>query len=326
MSMARFTAVDATRSAGFDEERSLLIMQAGKTAELYLIAGEYLEITTDDPEICRVVSAVDKDVPAAHRRVQVASTEKGEPIRLIRLEAGGRAGSTEINAVSGYMGWGSLTVRVVANAERRQVGATTGEVATTAIREELAKLSLREAVTRVAEDQMNSKICTGDGFGTYMPHDIDGHAADWCGAFAFFCWQQAAAIKHVPNPFGDDSRVLWSPQRAIGWALRNPDKAVILRYQGGDPGPHPTSAQAVWHDVGWNGNNLERGDIVMVRKLPVKGDDWRHVTQIDWVGERTLHTLDGNQGKGRSIRRRTYDLNKKLSNGLFELAFLHVLV
>jgi hypothetical protein len=46
------------------------------------------------------------------------------------------------------------------------------------------------------------------------------------------------------------------------------------------------------------------------------------VTQIDSVGESVIHTIDGNQGNGRCIKRR----NKKLTNGQFELAFLHVLI
>lgn len=319
--MARFTAVTASRSAGFDEERGLLILQAGKTADLFLVAGENLDVTTDDPAICRVLSAADRDVPAAHRQVLVAAGEKGQSIRLIRLKAGGTAGGTVLRAVSGGIGWGSVEVRVVMNAERRQVGGVTGEVATQAIRDELNTLTLREAVTRVAEDQMNSTICLGNGFGTYMPAEIDkGVPADWCGAFAFFCWQQAAAIKHVPNPFGAESKVLWSPQRAIGWAMRNPDKAAILRYEGGDPGPHPTPGRQEFHDLGWGGNTLERGDIVMVRSAT---GAWKHVTQIDWVGDH-VHTIDGNQGNGRCIHRRSYDLRKKVAGGLYELAFLHV--
>jgi hypothetical protein len=97
-----------------------------------------------------------------------------------------------------------------------------------------------------------------------------------------------------------------------------------LRYSGGDPGPNPGKGTQEFHDLGWHGYKLERGDVVLVRK--VGGDGWQHVTQVDWAGETNLHTLDGNQGSGHSIRRRTYDLQQKLSNGQYRLAFLHVLI
>jgi hypothetical protein len=324
--MARFTSVDRSRSSGFDEERGLLIMQAKKTVDLYLVAGENLNVYTEDPDLVSVVSK-DKDVATAHRSTEVTAGEQGQTIRLVTLKAGDSTGTTERHAGSGGVGWGGpIEIRVVQNAERRQVGRGLNEV-TTELREEIAKLSLREAVTRVAEDQMNSSVCLGSGFGTYMVASIGGKAADWCGGFAYWCWRQAAAIKNVPNPFGDDDNVLWSPQRAIGWAMENPDKAVVFRYKGGNPGPVPFQGTQEWHDIGWNGYSLERADIVMVRSVPGAGDDgWRHVTQIDWVGESVLHTIDGNQGTGRCIKRRTYNTNKKLSNGQYELAFLHVLV
>jgi hypothetical protein len=325
--MARFTSVNLARSSGFDEERDLLVMQAGKTAELYLVAGENLDIYSEDPDIVAVRSR-DKDVAGAHRTTAVTAGEKGQTIRLVTLKAGTRGGTTELHAANGGVNWaGPLEVRVVRNAERRQVGRGVNEV-TPELREEIAKLTLREAVTRIAEDQMNSSVCTGNGFGTYMVATIGGKKADWCGGFAYWCWQQAAAIKNVPNPFGDDNTVLWSPQRAIGWAMEHPDKAVVFRYKGGNPGPSGFKGTQQWHDLGWNGYSLERGDIVMVRAVSTgpKDDGWRHVTQIDWVGESVLHTIDGNQGTGRCIKRRTYNTNKKLTNGQYELAFLHILV
>jgi hypothetical protein len=325
--MARFASVNLTRSTGFDEERGLLVMQAGKKAELYLVAGENLNVYTEDPDLVSI-SSQDKDVAAAHKSTEVTPGEKGQTIRLVTLKAGNRQGTTELRAGTGGVGWaGPVDIRVVQGADRRQVGRAIGEV-TPELREELAQLTLREAVTRIAEDQMNSAVCLGNGFGKYMVATIAGKAADWCGGFAYWCWQQAAAIKGVENPFGDNNEVLWSPQRAIGWAMQNPDKAVVLRYKGGNPGPSPFQGKQEWHDIGWNGYSLERADIVMVRAVSTgpKDDGWRHVTQIDWVGESVLHTIDGNQGNGRCIKRRTYNTNKKLTNGQYQLAFLHVLV
>ena len=74
--MARFTSVDRSRSSGFDEERGLLIMQAKKTVDLYLVAGENLNVYTEDPDLVSVVSK-DKDVAAAHRSTEVTAGEQG---------------------------------------------------------------------------------------------------------------------------------------------------------------------------------------------------------------------------------------------------------
>ncbi|WP_156971056.1 hypothetical protein [Beijerinckia mobilis] len=102
-----------------------------------------------------------------------------------------------------------LTIRVVSNQQNRQVGASAGEVSPQ-LRVELQRLSLRDAVIRIAEDQMHSAIATqSDGFGVY---NIDAKF-NWCGAFAYWCWQQACAIKSVPNPFGSNGGVLWSPHK-----------------------------------------------------------------------------------------------------------------
>jgi hypothetical protein len=323
--MARFTSVDLTKSIGFDEDRDLLTLSARQSAELFLVSGENLRVFTDDPDLVSV-TAPDEDVRSAHKTVAITPGEKGQSIRRIALKAGGSEGTTQLWAVTGNISWaGPLAIHVVHGAERRQVG---DSEPTQEMRKELSKLSIRDAVTRVAEDQMNSKICLGDGFGTYMAKEImPGTRADWCGGFAHWCWRRAAAIKNVENPFGEDSRVLWSPQRAIQWAMRNPAKAMILRYEGGDPGPNEDKkAKQEWHEIGEG--SLERADIVLVRKIPAnpKDGNWKHVTQIDWVGESTVHTIDGNQGNGRCIQRRIYDIGKKLANGQYELAFLHVLV
>ena len=48
-----------------------------------------------------------------------------------------------------------------------------------------------------------------------------GGLPDGCGALLTGCWSQAAAIQHVFNPFGADSNVLLSPQKAIDRAMRD---------------------------------------------------------------------------------------------------------
>ena len=82
---------------------------------------------------------------------------------------------------------------------------------------------------RVAEDQMHSAISqTTKGFGVY---DMDA-TLDWCGGFWYWCWNQACAIKGFENPFGASNTVLWSPQRAIHWAMQDADASTAVPLQG----------------------------------------------------------------------------------------------
>src|SRR4029079_2832259 len=99
-----------------------------------------------------------------------------------------------------------------------------------AFADELRSMTLREAVVRVAEDQLNSKIGrAGGGFGRYADASYD-----WCGAFCYYCWSVACRVHGKPNPFGDKYNSLLSCQKAISYAMQT-GCATVLRYRGGDP-------------------------------------------------------------------------------------------
>jgi hypothetical protein len=171
----------------------------------------------------------------------------------------------------------------------------------------------------VAEDEMNSAVSLTTGFGVY---DVDP-SYDWCGAFAHSCWKLADAIKRVDSPFGTENDKLLSPQKAISWAMRDDSPSQLLRYQGYNPFLGGSVLQE-YRDIGYNGYNLERGDIVLLRKGQANG--WKHVCMVySWDGA-SLTTIDGNQGWPRSIKTVPRDINEKLSDGSYSLVFVHPFV
>jgi len=79
-------------------------------------------------------------------------------------------------------------------------------------------LSIGDAAVRVAQDQMNSsfaKASAGDhryGLPTGLKKKDGTPATDWCGAFVYWCYQRASAIKGEQNPLGPTNDVVLSPQ------------------------------------------------------------------------------------------------------------------
>jgi hypothetical protein len=316
--VANFRKIDDYDKTGYDEGRAWQVLPASQRTNFYLVAGTDLDVSVDDANLV-TVSAGAADDRHSHRTRQLSAWENEQVIRKVSLVAGRDAGETTLHAkLNGADFVQPITVQVVADQDWRRVGKAAGQCDKD-LRAEIQSLSLRDAVMRVAEDQMHSGICSrSNGFGVY---DID-EQYNWCGAFAYWCWKQAAFIKQVDNPFGSDSRVLWSPQRAISWAMIPASPAEVLRFQGSDP--MLGKATQKYREIGYNGYALERADIVLVRKDTAGG--WHHVCMVDTVSGNVLNTMEGNQGRGQSIKKRTRSLRDKTPDGVYCLAFLHVFV
>lgn len=301
--------------SGFDPGRNLQIMPVNKKTSFYLVAGDGLEVGTED-ESCAVATAGAGDDRLAHKDATLSAWEKNQVIRVIKLHAKA-PGTTRLHAKFQGMDWiDPLTVRVTQDPDSRQVGKSRAEV-TPELRKELQGLSLREAVIRVAEDQMNSAICRETrGFGIY---NMD-KSLDWCGGFAYWCWDQAAAIKGVDNPFGPKNTVLWSPQRALHWAMQPLTAGQILRWSGASP--MDGKGRQEYREIGWSGYKLRRGDIVLLRKDKAWG--WKHVCMVHSLSGNDLTTIDGNQGSPciKTVKR---SLTSKLPDGSFSLVFVAVI-
>jgi len=221
-------------------------------------------------------------------------------------------------------------VVVVSNLSSRQVD---GGPVRHAFQQELQMLSLGDAAVRVAQDQMNSSFAKASaGDNRYnLPKDLkkaDGKpATDWCGAFVYWCYQQASAIKGKQNPLGPINDVMLSPQKAIGWAVANPLRATMLRYKGRAlfqwGSPHQLAKQDQLIDV-VPGTNLLAGDICLVRN----DTDWQHVCLVKDPGDGdALLTIDCNQmegGSGPSMQMVRRDMNSRIGNGLYKYVFVHL--
>ena len=205
-----------------------------------------------------------------------------------------------------------IDVTVVNDTYSRRVGKTIAD-SSIDIRQEAQSLNLRDAVMLVAEDQMNSAVAGGGGFGVYGPADLD-----WCGFFAWWCWDMAAKLKGVANPFGPNSWTLASPIRAVSWAMQEDTPGQLLHYEGPDEFKGGTQKQE-YREFGYNGCQLERGDIVLLHA--------KHVCMVYAVNGDTISTMNGNQGNqggGRSIR--IVDRSADDAYNGKKLYFIHVLL
>jgi hypothetical protein len=313
--MAYFRKLPGIDEAGFDADRYLQVVPVNHTSRVYLVAGADMDISTDDENIAKVAFDLD-DNKRLHRNRSLNDWEKAQSLREVKIK-GVAPGKTQLHARLNGADWSNpLNVVVVNDADSRRVGKDSATVSPD-IRQAIAGVSLREAVLMVAEDQMNSAISRTSGFGRYCEKEYD-----WCGAFAYWCWKQAAAIKNATNPFGDGRDCLLSAQKAVSWAMQETTPGYLLRYSGYDPFRGGKNRQE-YHEIGWNGYYPEPADIVVVRAGNASG--WKHVCMVHTYGD-NLVTIDGNQGLPRSIKLRNRDLNQKLSDGAYAHIFIHVLV
>jgi hypothetical protein len=300
--------------AGFDSTRNLQILAINQRTNFYLVAGADLNVFTDD-DSCAAVVAGKSDAAAIKKDGTLSAWEKSQEIRPLSV-VGKSLGSTTLRAQLDGRDWiAPLTIRVLNDKTCRQVGKATAQV-TPELRSEIQSLSLRDAVIRVAEDQMHSAISQSRGFGVY---DMDA-SLDWCGGFAYWCWNQACAIQGVENPFGSSNTVLWSPQRAIHWAMQDTTPAQLLRYKG--ISPMDGKGRQDYREIGWNGYELRRGDVVLLRDGHAAG--WKHVCMVHSVDGRAIVTIDGNQGLP-SIKLVNRSLDDKLPDGSAKLVFVAVM-
>ncbi len=326
--MSNVRKAHAWDQAGFDAERNLQVIGLGKRTSFALVAGDGLDVSFEGDD-CLDHTVGTGDDKGLHGNSALSGWEKQQILRRVDVKAKA-LGTTVMHAYFQGSDWiAPLTIRVVSDQQNRQVGKSVGEV-TSALRDELQKLSLRDAVIRIAEDQMNSAIASqSNGFGVY---NIAANY-DWCGAFAYWCWEQACSIKSVSNPFGPKNSVLWSPQRAISYAMLDTTPVQLLRYSGYDPmGVVKDSSTGKfkkqdYRDFGYNGSRLERGDIVLYRKST--SNDWKHVCLVhDQMPPISgmLGTIDGNQGSNACIQTRKRDMDAKVAGGDSCLVFVHAAI
>jgi hypothetical protein len=216
-----------------------------------------------------------------------------------------------------------LDIFVVADSNSRRVTDNIGIEPT--LQKELEQLSLRQAVLRIAEDQLYSNVKTNQQ-GCTLYHLDPRNGTLWCGAFAYWCWQQAALAKKMPNPFNTQD-VLLSPQKVINWGMQDNTPGQLLQYKGPNPMTMKGPSQEL-REIGYNGYYVEPGDIACWREGHAMG--FKHVSLVEKVDGRTFVDLNGNAydaGSGSALARISHDdIGRKLADGSYKCFFLHVLV
>src|SRR5579863_1381990 len=339
-------------TAGFDDQRDLLVLSLRHSTNLYLpkFSDEPLTVRSADPAVASIAGAVDLTEAQKKAALPEGLYKKQNPFDPKIADS--RFGGVGPSAALKWFGMKKIVVKaeslgetelvmqrpdttpwqdptrvvVVSNLANRQVDSSG---TTPAFRRELHAMSLRNAVVRVAQDQANccfANDTSGDGrYG--LPaglFDLKGNAVtDWCGAFVYWCYRRASAIKGMTNPLGPINDVVLSPQKAIGWAIANPASATVLRYQGpalyqwGAKRALATQCQTV---DAIPGSNLFTGDICLLRNE----NNWQHVCLIYDPGDGdSFMTLDGNQGTP-SMKVVKRNWNARLGNGSYSYVFVHL--
>ena len=282
--MAYFRKLNGQDMAGFDESRYMQVISIGKTSSVYLVAGGDMDIFTDDDDIA-TVKADAGDNKRAHVNGGLDSWEKSQNLRIVIKAV--CPGTTKLRAQINGCDWSNpLNITVVADQNGRRVGAYVSPDA----RQAIQGASLRDAVMIVAEDQMNSAIGRGQTGEKGASYSGNGNE-EWCGDFIYWCWKQAAAIQSATNPLGG-SNPIRSTIKAISSALRPETPGVLLRYEGGDSYAVNKNYQQ-WLDIGYNGYNLEPGDIILHRNIG--HNTFFHLSMV-YSTDGGLKTIQGNAG------------------------------
>jgi hypothetical protein len=341
--MADFRKLGNAQAGGWNDVNSVQLMQAGGSTVLYLYDAPGWDVSIDDESIARIKNG--KDQPAA---------QKGHTIHKIDILAGNKFGSTVLRAKApGGGGEVAAGIYITQSSNLSLVGKKIGDMAPE-MRAALKSMPLRDAVIAIALDQMNGKASKeGKGFGYYGDIKVKNQAgemvdANWCGEFCVWCWKQALHVHGLKDPFSSYYD-LASAQQAITWAMLKSTPAQLLRYSGGflvdrwQRKDHNKSEEQKarvrdldslsqeYREIGWNGNQLERGDIVLVR------DDagvWRHVCMIDTVDGTSLGTIEGNVYGGgsfepgkqltQSIARLKRDRDHKIPKDQWKYVYVHM--
>lgn len=294
---------------------------------MYLIAGSDLKIKIDD-ETCATYTEV---APGSIKGVPLTPWEAQQTIRRFEIK-GEKTGTTVLNARTpdGRPWIQPLDIRVVDNTDCRQAD-DKGKL-TPKLREEIQSLSFRDALIRVAEDQMYSSIgrSGSGGDGRY-----DNPGINWCGSFVHWCYATVSGAKGVANPFGSasgENNILRSGIKALYAGMNDESKFTVIRYEGPDRFGGLKKTQK-FIDIG-SANPVMRGDICLPRRN--SGDTFPHVCMVydPPNGAGIFTTIDGNQtgayrpGTGYSpycIDINQHDANQKWDNNkTYAFAFVHV--
>ncbi len=309
------------QAGGWNPQSNELVIPANSVVKLYLIAGADLSVKSDG-NLLSIVTGQNDDKDA-HKKTGLNAWEKSQNIRMVTIRTGGAVGSCKLTAVDdqGHDWLKPASVYVVNDMYGRRVG-TNGTIEEN-MRRDLNQLSLRQAVIRIARDQISSRVkSNAEGRVLYnLPSNYNGL---WCGAFAYWCWEQAAKAKGANNPFGNSNESLLSPLKAIDWAMQLDTPVQLLQYGGFNP--LTMKAQQPLRENGWSGNFVSPGDIALWRDT--HATDFKHVSIVASVNGDQFTDVNGNAydaGSGSALAEISHDnMKKKLSDRSYKCFFAHV--
>jgi hypothetical protein len=315
------------QAQGFDSARNTLVIPTGDRATVHLVAGSGLQVSTDDPYLITVTAGEGDDASAHNRGLDGWSNS--QELRKIVIKTGQETGSAKLFATTaeGYDFIAPLTIYVVRNKEARRA-ADKGEIEHD-LKAEIQMMSLRQAVLRIAQDQLHSRVVTNaQGCSLYHLDPRDGTL--WCGAFAYWCWDQACIAHGVGNPFGSSNNPLLSPQKAIQWGMKDTTPGQLLQYEGVDPmvAINMRGPPQELRENGYQGCYVEPGDIALWRG----GSQYsfKHVSRVAEVSGTSFSDYNGNAydaGSGSALAYIDgHDMSRKQPDGSYKTFFLHVLV
>jgi hypothetical protein len=323
---------------GYDPSRGLQVLQIGKETEVTLVDGADCEV--------KVVNVAPNAGPAI---VEVREVRAGKGPALGRklILKAKALGSAYLQAQPGNA---RLAITVVRDSYNRLFDGSNTVPADPQVVKNLKLHGLREAALRVAEDQMNSGMGKGGKGANYYLRGTNpktGKPWDWCGGFAEGCYETAARVLGVTNPFAippvQGNQVRWalaSPQRAIKWVKQHPGLGELIRHGpiwGKHDGPQlgdmvrdalGIEHEAPWQDLVFDGNgeptNLMPEDICLERHPSDPKDDWKHVALVYDVWPGWFETIDGNQGNPsiKIVNRKYHDVVRK--GKYYRYTFVHL--
>ncbi|MBM4076891.1 MAG: hypothetical protein FJ267_14780, partial [Planctomycetes bacterium] len=203
---------------GFDEKQNLLVIPQNATSTLLIIAASGLEPVIGDDSIVEIVSG---NMLKPVEKSYLSGWELAQDVRPITFR-GKKQGETTFVArrMDDGRNWiAPMKIIVTDDPHYRQAN---GRVQ---VSKELTDRcrqcsTLHEAAIEIALDQLHSDLRAQDKWNTASAA-YGAPGENWCGAFAFWCWSEAARLRNVENPFGKQVDVLKSPQKGICWACAN---------------------------------------------------------------------------------------------------------
>ncbi len=274
--------------AGFDKDRNTLVMGQNSSARFYLLGGAGHQVRIDGSIV--TVQAGEDDDKAFHKGTP--NVGKTEYVRKVTVTTKSQTGQATLVATdgNGLPSAAPITIYVADNKQGRRVADKDMD---SEMRVELQKLPLRDAVIRIAEDQVHSDLIADKGGkkGADRYHLNPAYGTQWCGKFAHWCWERACEVKGVPNPFGPSGDTFLSPQKAISWGMRDDTPGQLLQYSGPDPMGKVKSSQDL-REIGWNGNWLEPGDLALWRERGT--GHFKHVSFVKATEGEVLVDINGN--------------------------------